>query len=72
MTHYKHRFDFDVGYLVKSPCRDCENRPAFPDCWEQCEILDGIRETLRGAVSSTRGFSSLESFSIFLESGERK
>ena len=72
MTSYKHRFDFDVGYLVKSPCRQCDKRPDFPKCFEDCEILDKVREALCGAVSSTRGHSSLESFAIGMENCGRK
>ena len=71
MTNYRHCFDFDVGYLVRSPCRDCEARSQFPRCHEDCEVLDRIREVLCGVVSSARGHSSLEAFSISPEIRER-
>ncbi|MFO8083505.1 MAG: hypothetical protein R6U27_04200 [Desulfobacterales bacterium] len=72
MTNYNHRFDFDIGYLVKSPCKNCEMRQNFPKCSEDCELLDKVQEMLCGAVSSTRGFSSLESFALSMESWGRK
>jgi hypothetical protein len=72
MTTYKHRFDFDVGYLVKSPCKNCETRTDFPRCSEHCEIIDKIHGILCGTISSTKGFSSLESFAISMESWGRK
>jgi hypothetical protein len=72
MTNYKHCFDFDVGYLVKSPCKNCESRPDFPGCSEHCEIIDKIHGILCGTISSTKGFSSLENFAISMESWGRK
>ncbi len=72
MTTYKNRFDFDIGYLVKSPCRDCKIRHNFPKCSKDCKILDKVQEILCGAVSSTRGFSSLESYALSMESWGRK
>lgn len=53
-TGYHHRFDFDVGYLVKSPCKDCEQRWQFPHCVDFCQMLSGIHEKLAGSVSLSR------------------
>ena len=55
MTVYKFRFDYDVGYLVKSPCRECENRKDFPGCIEKCEMLDKIQSLLAKIRSSAKG-----------------
>ena len=65
---YRHRFDFDIGYLVKSPCRECIDRYLFPDCMNNCIALDKIRTVLANSVSCSRSFSSVESHAIFQES----
>jgi len=54
MTVYKHKFDFEIGYLVKSPCRDCEKRTEFPKCISKCVILDKIQTVLTGTISSVK------------------
>lgn len=52
---FNYRFDFEIGYLVKSPCKDCGKRSDFPQCADDCMILDGIHTLLAEAVScSTR------------------
>ena len=51
----RHRLDFDVGYLVKSPCRECD-RENFPECIDDCKILDKIHTMLAGVISCTRNF----------------
>lgn len=53
-AYYKHRFDFEIGYLVKSPCRDCETRKGFPRCIDACKVLDKIHTIMAEAVSCTR------------------
>jgi len=58
MTVYKHRFDFEIGYLVKSPCRDCKKRPEFPKCISKCIILDKIHTVLAGTISSVKSRQS--------------
>jgi len=50
----KFRFDFEIGYLVKSPCKECEKRKDFPNCIDDCDILDGIHENLLNTISCTR------------------
>ena len=50
----KHRFDFEIGYLVKSPCRDCENRSLIPECAESCNILDRIQTILIDSICCSR------------------
>ncbi|MFP4668783.1 MAG: hypothetical protein ACLFMN_08305 [Desulfobacterales bacterium] len=44
-------FDFEVGYLKKSPCRDCSRSRELPDCAEQCSLLDRIQTMLAKGVS---------------------
>lgn len=53
-TRYKHQFDFEVGYLVKSPCKGCEKRPLFPKCSEKCDMLDRIQTVLTDCICCSR------------------
>lgn len=53
--HYNFRFDFDIGYLAKSPCRECTERDGFPECIDACPLLDKIHEILMESISCTRG-----------------
>ena len=55
MTIYRFKFDFEVGTLVKSPCRNCEDREKFPKCIDGCEHLDRIQTILAGTRSCSRG-----------------
>jgi hypothetical protein len=51
---YKFQFDFEVGYLVKSPCKKCPHLAELPKCADSCRILDGIHSVLSRIVSCTR------------------
>ena len=57
-------FDFDIGYLVKSPCRNCETRPSFPECIDNCEILDQIQTALSASMSCANNFSTVEPYDV--------
>ena len=50
----KFKFDFEVGYLVKSPCKECEKRTDFPNCIDDCDKIDKIHEYLLNTISCTR------------------
>jgi len=52
---FQYRFDFEIGYLVKSPCRGCEDRPRFPRCIKGCRILNDIHTVMAESVSCSRG-----------------
>jgi len=54
MTVYKFKFDFEVGTLLKSPCRDCEARKKFPKCMDLCKIIDKLQRILAETRSCTR------------------
>ena len=71
-NNYRHRFDFDIGHLVKSPCRECTDRHLFPGCMDNCLPLDKIRTVLANSISCSRSYPSAESHAIFQESGEKK
>ncbi|MCD4678208.1 MAG: hypothetical protein K8S18_19780 [Desulfobacula sp.] len=45
-------FDFEIGYLTKSPCLNCENKSQLPKCHADCIILDKIQTTLARGISS--------------------
>lgn len=64
-NRYRHRFDFDIGYLVKSPCRECLDRDLFPNCMKTCLPLEKIRTVLANSISCSRSHTSAESSAIF-------
>jgi hypothetical protein len=45
-------FDFEIGYLTRSPCIRCEERSQLPKCHDNCHILDQIQTTLARGISS--------------------
>ncbi|MFZ3045056.1 MAG: hypothetical protein WA151_04010 [Desulfatirhabdiaceae bacterium] len=45
-----YRFDFEIGYLVKSPCRDCHRQEDIPKCIDRCAILERIHEALSTTI----------------------
>jgi hypothetical protein len=45
-------FDFEIGYLIKSPCINCENRDSLPGCHAECPVLDRIQTALARGISS--------------------
>ena len=50
----RYQFDFEIGYLVKSPCRDCDERDYFPKCIDSCKMLDRIHTALAESVSCSK------------------
>lgn len=52
------RFDFEIGYLTKSPCITCENRSELPKCHSNCIILDKIQTTLAKGISTQASIES--------------
>ena len=57
-------FDFEIGYLVKSPCRDCVSQGDLPDCIQGCEILDRIQTVLADSIPSEKSLSALETYDV--------
>ena len=52
-------FDFEIGYLTKSPCLSCKDKKKMPRCHDQCRVLDQLQTTLaRGISSQSRGYES--------------
>jgi hypothetical protein len=51
---FEYRFDFEIGYLIKSPCKECGKRKIFPECIDECNLLDKIHTILSEAISCSR------------------
>jgi hypothetical protein len=49
---YQYRFDFEIGYLVQSPCRSCRRQEQLPACASGCALLEEIRALLAESVST--------------------
>lgn len=60
----KQNFDFNIGHLVKSPCKACPTRADFPGCMEECELLDQIQTVLSDSISSANNYSVMETFDV--------
>jgi hypothetical protein len=66
------QFDFEIGHLKKSPCRKCLQRPLFPGCTGDCEMLDRIQTKLARGIATTHTHSSLEPYVIYLDERQSK
>jgi hypothetical protein len=53
MVIKRDKFDFEIGYLMKSPCRECPDQNNLPKCADVCVILDDIRTILSRGISCT-------------------
>ena len=60
MTIIRDIFDFEIGYLSKSPCKACPCRNDLPQCSDQCHLLDQIRIILARGVSCSGRHPFLE------------
>jgi len=54
MKNFKYKYDFEIGYLIKSPCKQCILKKTFPKCAPKCGLLDKIHTALAETVSCTR------------------
>ena len=45
-------FDFEIGYLTRSPCLNCESKKDLPKCHADCTVLDRIQTRLARGISS--------------------
>jgi hypothetical protein len=73
-THDRHRcrFDFEVGWLVRSPCRDCREKSNLPRCADACATLDTIQRTLSKGISSSRDCALQESYTVAHDNWKQK
>ncbi|MBW2604451.1 MAG: hypothetical protein JRE28_09085 [Deltaproteobacteria bacterium] len=60
----ENRFDIDIGYITKSPCRECPIKSSLPECSSCCERLTQLQELLAGSISCSKNFSECEEYSI--------
>jgi hypothetical protein len=60
----ENRFDIDIGYITKSPCRECPIKSSLPECSSRCETLTQLQELLIGSISCSKRFSNREEYSI--------
>jgi len=60
----ENRFDIDIGYITKSPCRECPIKSSLPECSGRCETLTQLQELLIGSISCSKSFSNREEYSI--------
>ena len=60
-------FDFEIGHLQKSPCRECFDYFSFPTCMETCILLDRIQTHLARTVLTSCNRSPAEDFAVHIE-----
>nr|CBX30469.1 unknown protein [uncultured Desulfobacterium sp.]CBX31713.1 unknown protein [uncultured Desulfobacterium sp.] len=58
------KLECDIGYVKKSPCRDCRFKKQLPDCSENCKIINQLQATLVDVISCSNNYSELEAFSL--------
>ncbi|MDY6823191.1 MAG: hypothetical protein SWH68_05245 [Thermodesulfobacteriota bacterium] len=51
ITTNRNKFDFEIGYFIESPCRNCSRREEAPQCFDTCPTLDRIRRRLAEGIS---------------------
>jgi hypothetical protein len=61
------KFDYEMGYLVKSPCRGCGTYSIFPECMDRCVLLDRVQNALCDSLSSVHNYSAAEAYCLPLE-----
>ena len=62
------KFDLDIGYLTKSPCRECELNSQLPVCSKNCQKLNQFQTLLSGFVSCSNDFDHTEPYIVFYRS----
>ena len=60
----EYRLDIDIGYITKSPCRECSMQSSLPECSSCCEVLTQLQELLIGSISCSKSFSECEEYSV--------
>ncbi len=51
---YRFKFDFEIGTLIKSPCKDCDQLKRFPKCFDECKVIDKLQTVMAEGRSCTR------------------
>ncbi len=60
----ENRLELDIGYIKKSPCRECPTKNSLPECSDCCKTLSQLQELLVGSISCTRSISEMEEYSV--------
>lgn len=60
----KNKFDFESGYITKSPCRDCAIKKNLPRCSNHCRKLNQLQNLLIDLISCSNNFTELETYSL--------
>lgn len=58
------KLECDIGYVKKSPCRDCSSNIKLPNCANKCKIINQLQTTLVDEVSYTNNYSEQETFFV--------
>lgn len=61
------KLDIECGFLVKSPCRECDSYSRFPECLAPCPLIDRVQTALTSILPTGRNPSDLESYSILYD-----
>ena len=59
-------FDFNIGNLVQSPCRNCPNRFRLPDCRKECKLLSRVQNILANQIVTAYTVDHGDTYSIYL------
>ncbi len=62
------KLECNVGYLSKSPCRDCRLKKKLPSCSDNCKIINELQTVLIDIISCSNNYSELETFSLSYQS----
>jgi len=60
----ENRFDIDIGYITKSPCRDCLTNYRLPECSNACETLTRLQALLVGGISCSNYVPDFEEYFV--------
>ena len=62
------KFDFDIGHLSKSPCKECDLKSHLPGCSKACQKLKQLQTLLSGCVSCSNGYHHTDPYIVFYRS----
>jgi hypothetical protein len=71
-TDIKRVLDYEIGHLIKSPCKNCPVQHRFPGCMGACGILDRIQTHLAQSISTTRAFAPWEAHKVLMDQSKDK
>lgn len=59
----RNKLEHDIGYIIKSPCRECGFKKRLPDCSNKCKTMKRLQASLACVTSCSNNYSELEAFS---------